>query len=126
MAAPPPPLEEALHLREEVDHEARVGLALGIGFFAIGEALALGHALDAHSAGSLYELTPVVGPAVGLFREQPDTAWATALVFSSWFEAAGIVVLAAAASYLSTTHHLQVEASIDRNGDGSLGLRGRF
>lgn len=120
-----PPDEERRRLAEEQRHDAAVGFAIGSALFLVGEGLSLAHVLDTHPQTSWYELTPVVGPAVALFREQPDSGWASGLVFASWFEAAGIVVLAAAGAAWSAGSHIEPTASIEPHG-ASFGLKARF
>jgi hypothetical protein len=120
-----PPDEERKRLLEEQRHDAAVGFAIGSALFLVGEGLSLAHVLDTHPQTSWYELTPVVGPAVALFREQPDSGWASGLVFASWFQAAGIVVLAAAGAAWSASSRIEPTASIEPHG-ASFGLKARF
>jgi hypothetical protein len=122
-----PPVKPFDPERAEAEREARVGVGIGIGLFAVGAAIATAHAFTARSPESVYDLVPVAGPMANVFLTN-EGSWSSALLFSAWLEAAGILVAAVSAAYLGPSQNPnQIRVGVSSDGkSGSLGLSGRF
>lgn len=98
-------------------------VALGAILFTAGQAIAIAHYTLGDGGGRAYDFVPVIGPGVvAVHYRTPD--WTSPLVFSSWLQAAGVIIAASAGYALSQTR-VQVSASVGTD-SGSLEIGGRF
>jgi hypothetical protein len=77
-----------------LDQAHRSALALGIAFLSTGYVLAITHAATLSDVRTRYiELIPVAGPIASVSHNDLSPGWTTALMFSAWSQAMGILVL---------------------------------
>lgn len=114
--------------RAAIRHDGEVGLAFGAGLMATGLVIAAVH-MGATSTGTRwYDLVPVTGPAVVAFTE-PSEGWTSALLFSGWLEAAGIMTMAIAGSQLAAVREhppaVELSGSVS-SGKAGISVSGHF
>lgn len=83
--------------RPRLDHAHTSALVLGISLLGTGYILTAAHAATLTDMRNRYvELIPVAGAIDGIARDDSSAGWTTALMFSAWSQAMGVLVLSLA------------------------------
>jgi hypothetical protein len=118
------PDEPMTAMQESLRRDLWWTVAAGVFLVGVGEAITIGHYASTKTEFGLLDFVPVLGPGVVAYRYGIDDGWTSALILSSWLQAAGVILAATAGAALADMP-VKVGASAGRDG-ASLELRARF